>query len=152
MVKKPDAGEPPSGGGAGAGDAPRAWRLTFEYHDDKVRLVARQPVTMVSPPDDAELLERGKAGFWVELRDAKGRPLYRQVLHDPIQTDYEVFSPGESPTRVAAPEVKGVFQAVVPDLPDASDVVLHGSASRLELADQSGKQLLKAGLRPRKGR
>lgn len=155
MVGEHDAGAPSASGGGEAVEAPQAWRLTFEYHDDDVRLVARQQLAMVSPPDDTELLERGKAGYWVEVRDGAGRPLYRQVLHDPIQTDYEVFSPepGQSPTRVAAPEVKGVFQAVVPDLPGASEVVLHGRVSRLELADRAAKQLLKARLRgpsPRK--
>lgn len=141
----PNAPRPQEGNDATRG----AWRLTFEYRDDTVRLVAQQRVAMLAPPDDSEALERGRAGYWVEVRDQHDRPLYSQVLHDPIQTDYEVFSPepGAIPQRVEAPEIKGVFQAVVPDLPEAIDVVLHGRANRRELADQAAQPLVRAALR-----
>jgi hypothetical protein len=141
---------PPRADGGDNGEPPGwSWRLTFEYDADRVRIVARQHVAMLAPPDDSELIGSAKAGYWVELRDAKGRSIYRQIVHDPIQHDFEVFSPepGTSPTRVEAPQPKGVFQAVVPDLPGATEVVLYGRGSRLELAEKSAKQLVKAPLR-----
>lgn len=129
-----DAGPPPEP----TADRPRpevpahAWRLTFEYEGDEVRLVGRQRVEMLAPVDDAPLLERGQDGYWIELRDESDGSVYRQVLHEPIATQYEVFSPepGALPHHVAAPEVRGMFQAVVPDLPQGRSIALHGPAGR----------------------
>lgn len=139
---------PPETTVSDGGPTPSAWRLTFEYEGDVVRLVVQQRVAMVAAPDDAELLARGKAGFWVEVRDAGGKVLYQQVIHNPIRHDYEVFSPDpdEAPRRVEAPELKGVFQAVVPDLPGATEVVLYGRAGNQETAERDAKQLVKGKL------
>ena len=116
-----------------SGDEPAAWRLTFEYDTRGVRLVAQQRVAMLAPADDSDLTYAARSGYWVELRDATGHGLYRQVLANPIRTHFEVHSPApdEVPGRVAAPAAiaGGVFQVVVPDLPDAVDVVLHGTAA-----------------------
>jgi hypothetical protein len=111
---------------------PSAWRLTFEYDDTGVRLVAQQRVAMLAPPDDSDLTYAARSGYWVEVRDAEGRGLYRQILVDPMPSHFEVHSPepGALPTRVAVPAgTPGVFQAVVPDLPGAHDVVLHALAA-----------------------
>jgi hypothetical protein len=137
-----DADHPGSG-------QPSAWRLTFEYDGDEVRIVGRQRVAMVAPPDDSELLERGHAGYWIEVRTAKNRVLYRQVLHDPLQTDMEVFpaDPSQPIERVPVQRPKGVFQVVVPDLPGGEQTVLHGRGSRQEIQERSTKQLVKSPLR-----
>lgn len=125
-----DDAEPPSDSAPteAAPREPAAWRLTFEYEGDSVRLVGRQPVSMLAPVDDAELLARGQEGYWIEVRDEGGRPLYQQVLHQPLQTHYEVFSPepGVRPHLVPNPDVRGAFSAVVPDLPDGAVVVVQG--------------------------
>ena len=128
---------------------PAAWRVTFEYDGDQIRIVAQHQVAMVAPPDDAESLARGRAGYWVEVRDARGRPLYQQVITRPIQHDYEVFSPDpdEALRRVAATEPGGVFQAVVPDLANGHEIVLFGRMSAHELASRAPRQLVKARLR-----
>jgi hypothetical protein len=146
---------PPDAAPPGGEPTPAAWRLTFEFEDDKVRVVAQQRVAMMAPPDDTELLEGARAGYWAEVRDADGEILYRQVLHAPIQHQYEVHSPepGEPSHHVDAPRPKGVFQVVVPDLPAGREVVIYGRASVEELAERSAKQLAKAVLRetPRAG-
>ena len=36
--------------------------------------------------------EKNQSGFWYELRDAKERKLYHQVMQSPIPFDVEVFS------------------------------------------------------------
>lgn len=136
---------------------PAAWRLTFEYEGNAVRIVMQQRVAMLAPPDDAALLERGRAGYWIEVRDGRGQVLYQQVLHAPIQHEYEVFSPdsAEPPRRVEATEPKGVFQVVVPDVPGGRQIVLHGRVSARDLATRAPRQLVKATLRetpPRAGR
>lgn len=138
----------------GTGDSPpedrslRAWRVTFSYEGDRVSVIAQQRVAMVSPPDDLELLERGRAGYWVEVRDTDGRPIYHQVLSRPIQTDYEVHSPDptEAPRRVAAIDPRGVFQVVVPDRPDGHEIVLYGRPSAEEVETHKARQLVKARL------
>lgn len=113
------------------GAEPVAWRLTFRYDEDGVRLSARQRVAMLAPPDDSDRTRSARAGYWVELRDADGHGVYRQILVDPMPVTYEAHSPlpGARPTRVPAPAGdSGIFQAVVPDLPAAEEVVLHGLA------------------------
>jgi hypothetical protein len=134
------------------GAGPRAWRVTFEYDAEEVRIVAQQRVAMVAPPDDADLLERGDAGYWVEVRDAEGQTLYRQVLATPLQHEYEVFSPdpAEGIRRVAAEQPAGVFQAVVPDVEGAHEIVLRGRPSPDEVERRAPKQLVKARLRERR--
>lgn len=126
-----------------------AWRVTFEYEGGETRVVAQQRVQMLAPPDDAELLARGTAGYWVEVRDSEGRTLYRQVLHTPIRDEHEVFSPepGVSPRHVTAVEPKGVFQVVVPDLPEGHEILLHGRSSTKEVATRAARRLAKARLR-----
>jgi len=69
-----------------------AVRLIFEYDGENVRLVSRQHVDMAPPPSDALDGFAGQKGFWAELRGADGGLLYRQVMHDPIRRDVEVFS------------------------------------------------------------
>jgi hypothetical protein len=126
-----DAGPPPSAGAAEAtagGTPPSAWRLTYSYDSSGVRLVAQQRVAMVAPQDDSDLTAAGRAGYWVELRDDSGEALYRQVITDPFRHTAEVHSPlpGTASTHVPTVDVAGAFQVVVPDLPGAHEVVLHG--------------------------
>lgn len=123
----PPPGRPPEADDDGARGTGHAWRLTFAYEGDDVRVVDRRRVRMQAPADDSARVERAEDGFWLEVRDASDTAVYRQVLHEPIATEYEVFSP-ERMRHVAVPDVRGVFQTVVPDLPDAADVVLHGPA------------------------
>lgn len=139
-----DAGSPPppdEGTPAPAEPpAPASWRLTFEYEGDTVRLVGRQQVEMQAPPDESSLVEGAEDGYWVEVRDSDDQPVYRQVLHEPIQTEYEVFSPEGSMRHVAAPEVKGVFQTVVPDLASGDAVVLHGPSAQGPGGEEEGTE------------
>lgn len=115
---------PPPEGDSG----PAAWRLTFTYTGDEITLVAQQRLAMVAPPDDSALTLNARAGTWIELRDANGHGLYRQVLNDPVSAGYEVTPRSADEVAVVAATVDrptGAFTVVVPDLPDAVDVVLH---------------------------
>jgi hypothetical protein len=106
---------------------PSAWRLTFAYDGSDIRLVAQQRVAMIAPPDDSDRTYAARAGTWVEVRDASGHGLYRQILADPVRHGYEVHSddPAEGSREVEPESPSGVFQVVVPDLPEGEDVVLH---------------------------
>lgn len=124
-----DAGPPPGIRDA-SGDTgePRAWRLTYTFDAQGVRLAAQQQVATTAPPDDGPRIPSGAAGYWVELRDGEGAPLYRQLLSDPFHPVLEAHSPepGTSPTHVPVREPSGAFQVVVPALPEAAEVVLQG--------------------------
>jgi hypothetical protein len=132
-----DAGGPPAGTGPASGAPARpepgpseprgALRLTFAYTGDEVTIVSQQHVDMLAPAGEAARIEPGQPGFWVELRDERGEVLYQQTLHHPVRHEAEVFSPEGSITTVPV-EPTGTFQVVVPDLPHASAVVVHGSA------------------------
>ncbi len=126
-----DAGSPtlpPRDDGTPPDTAPRAWLLVFEYDEGGVRLVERQRIEMLAPPDDSELTQQGRAGHWIELRNSNGEALYRQVIAQPFRVSAEVFSPreGATPRRAPVEVVEGRFQVVVPDLPAATDVVFFG--------------------------
>jgi hypothetical protein len=106
-----------------------AIRLIFEYDGDEVRLISRQHVDMPVPPTDALERYEGQQGSWAEVRDADDTTLYRQILHDPIRRDAEVFSDGpeQSIARVPVERPTGVFFVLVPDFPEADHVALMNS-------------------------
>ncbi len=118
-------------------NGPRAWRLTYAYDADGIRLVAQQRISTIAPPDDSDLTERGRAGYWVELRDGAGEALYRQVITNPFRTAGEAHTPvpGRHPTHVPTVAPEGAFQVVVPDLAGAHEVVLHGLTEPGESAE-----------------
>jgi hypothetical protein len=112
----------------GSGRAARSVRLIFSYDGDDIRLESRQPVEMLAPPSDPVEGYANQTGFWTEVRDARGSVLHRQVLHDPVRRDAEVFSPDpeHSIARVPIERPHGVFWVVVPLAPGADHVALMG--------------------------
>jgi hypothetical protein len=115
----------------GSGRAARSVRLIFSYDGDDVRLESRQPVEMLAPPSDPVEGYANQLGFWTEVRDAQGSVLHRQVLHNPVRRDTEVFSPDpeHSIARVPIERPHGVFWVVVPLVPGADHVALMGPAA-----------------------
>jgi hypothetical protein len=115
------------------GAAPEgALRLTFSYDRKGIHLEEIQPLEgMPTPPTDP--IEHGpEAGFWYELRDAGGRTLYRQVAHDPLRQEVEVYTEGAPIDRQAVEGYADTFTLLVPSLEGATTIVLFGSP--LELA------------------
>jgi hypothetical protein len=109
--------------------APNAVRLTFSYAGDEVKLVSQQAVQMVVPPSDPVKSYKKEKGFWAELKGDQDKTLYRQVMHNPTRNDAEVFSddPNQSISRAPAPQRKGVFVVVVPQVAEAAHVALSRS-------------------------
>jgi hypothetical protein len=108
-----------------------AVRLILRYEGADISLVSRQRVAMVVPPSeplDVSLEER--SGFWLEVRDEAGNALYRQLMHDPIRHDVEVFSddPERSVARVPVEHPSGIFSVVLPAPEDADHVALIGTS------------------------
>lgn len=113
-------------------------RLTFAYDENGIRLIHSQRVEMIAPPALTLRPQEGQAGYWVEVRDAKGNLLYYRPLHDPVRADLEVFSddPAQPIMRIPNPLRSGEFTVLVPDLPDAESFILHGppTGPRLKVA------------------
>ena len=127
----------------------RALRLTFSYERANVQLNAVQRVTMRPLPADP-LQESGNAtGFWVELRDAADRPLYRRVTQNPVRFAAE-FPTAESDRPLAwgdLDEPRGTFVLVVPDLPAAQTVLLFSSPPGPEGSGQPASELVRFDLK-----
>jgi hypothetical protein len=102
--------------------------MTFQVSDGDVQLVRTERLNMICPPAIGERPEAGKhGGFWVELRDAEGRPLFHRVLHLPLADSVEVFSPDGTIKREFGPSGSSrVFEVLLPDHEDASSVALMG--------------------------
>jgi hypothetical protein len=128
-----------------------AVRLMFGYKGSRVRLLESQRVEMLAPAGEPDPIPKRSSGFWVELRDARGRGLYQQVLYQPIRYEVEVFPENHrDPMRyqpVNNPE--GVFVVVVPDLPDAQTLVLFASPPEPAKASEPAAELLRVPLRKR---
>ena len=104
-----------------------ALRVTFEYEGAQVRMISRQRVEMTSLPSHARDGYERHVGFWYELRDATNKTVYRRVIHNPIQADYEVFSSEGSVARRPIANPRGTFEIVVPELTGAPHLVLYGT-------------------------
>src|SRR5437867_263827 len=104
----------------------RALRLLFEYEGNNVKLVSVQRLEMKAPPPQAPPPDVPGHGAWFELRDREGKSMYRRVIHDPLSGDLEV--PSDNPerplARVKAPQKRGIFYLVAPDIPQARKVAL----------------------------
>jgi hypothetical protein len=108
--------------------------MIVAFEGEQVHLVSQQSAEMVLPPSDQVQDLQEQKGFWYELRDACDRPLYRRVMHNPMQQDLEVFSddPEQSIARQPAPNRKGVFVVVVPDTEEGRTVTLSSSRHQVE--------------------
>jgi hypothetical protein len=126
---------------------PRALRLTFRYSGMKAELTARQPVDMTVPPSEPKVLEGDRWGSWIELRDAKNRVLYQQILHDPLPVDAE--APGEPDQgqllRRPIDQPEGVFEVIVPNMAEARTLRLY--ASRMQAEPEPAAELLRLPMR-----
>ncbi len=101
-----------------------AYRVTFEYQGDQVRKVGQQRIAMTAPPSHELAPSPNSTGFWYELRDDKNNTVYRRVMQNPIQTTVEVFSPTGTITRRPVQNPSGTFQVVVPEVQQATNLVL----------------------------
>ncbi len=111
----------------------RSLRVTLAW-DGKalvVRRIAR--VAMMAPASEASPPKEGSVGFWVELRDRKGGMRYCRILHNPIPTHVEVFSPNVIERQPVAP-APTEFDVIVPDYDEAGELVVWSSPLEFEKA------------------
>lgn len=105
----------------------RALRLLIEYDGRKLAVRERQQVEMATPPSDPLRGYDGQSGFWYELRDAKGRVLYRRIVNNPIRYEAEAHDPETGIRRYPIEKPRGVFAVLVPVLPEADSLVVVSS-------------------------
>jgi hypothetical protein len=107
-----------------------ARRLTFRVKGGAVELISSERVEMIAPDPNPE---RDPESFRVELRDAEDATVYSSSIHNPVEPEREVFSPDpEEPIRyVPDPDREAAFQVIVPDLEEASDLVLDAPQSMM---------------------
>jgi hypothetical protein len=112
-----------------AQNEPKAIRLIFAYAGDRIELTDAQRLAMFVPPSDSLEPERERSGFWVEVRDANEQPLFRRLMHHPIETTREVFpaDPHGEIIRTPVADRRGVFSVVIPELTAARSLALVGS-------------------------
>ena len=103
-------------------------RLTFRVVSGEVRLESHARLEMICPPSVGECPKAGHSGYWMELRDARGHVLFHRLLHAPLGNSVEVHSPDGNIRRVFGPPVDNIFEALVPDTPQAVSMVLMGES------------------------
>jgi hypothetical protein len=111
-----------------------ALRISFAYDGDKItlagstRVAMRVPAPATPPPDEKQ------AGYWLEVRGRDHELLYHRPIHDPLQRDVEVFGdePGGPLRRTPSRRASGSFEVLIPDLPAATQFILHGPAAGAE--------------------
>ena len=115
-------------------------RLTFTYNQSDLRIVAVQRVAMIPPPGEPQPIHPGQAGFWVELRGGDDDLLYQRVLHTPFRYEVEVFEERSIHSeKINSPQ--GMFELLVPDIPQAQTLRLFGSPPEPEAVNRSATEL-----------
>ena len=110
-------------------DEPRAVQLIFSYRGEDITLLEAHRVAMFVPPSDSLENAGARSGFWIELCDSTERPIFRQAMHHPIASDYEVF-PADPRGEIIRQPVKareGAFSIVIPEMPEARTLCFIGS-------------------------
>ena len=111
------------------GAQPAALRLTFTYRGTEIRLTSVARVDMVTLPSDGLRTIEPRSGFWYEMLDEHGNPLYRRVIENPVRMSAEVRSddPDHPLTREVIASPEGLFVLHVPDLKAAQTLAFYSS-------------------------
>lgn len=129
-------------------------RLTFRYEGEKITLGRRESVAMIAPSPAFPLPQKGDSGFWYEVRDDRGRTLYCRAMFNPVRFEREVFpeDPAKSPHWVKIERPAGIFELLVPDIPEAVEVVLFSSPFKPEESGKPAKEIARYPVREEPGR
>ena len=130
----------------------RALRLTLEYKDHQFRVLERHFLNKRTQPSDTILdkeKDKPQSGFWIELRDANERAVYRQVLHNPVPVSVEIHSADKhNPIRREInPNPECVFGLLIPDLPNAETLVIVSSPLKADAMFEPASDLARFSLR-----
>lgn len=138
----------------GSAASRRALRLTFAYEGREIRLTGVQalekqvrPSAPLREPAD----EKPRSGFWVELQTSDGKPLYRQEMNNPVRFHAEVTDGKRGFTNQPIAEPRGVFFVIVPEVPEAEQVVVFSSPLGPEARPAAAEPVARFPLREKRG-
>jgi hypothetical protein len=142
---EPEDVTPVATGDAAATDI--ALRLTFSYNREGVTLDFIQTLEEMPTSESDPLKHEQEAGFWCELRDADNTTLYRQVMHNPLRYDAEVYLEDEETiVRQVFNDYAGTFDLLVPKLATATQIALFSSPLNPETLGEAAAELATFGL------
>lgn len=140
MATDPDDTPPAGSGGTRPEDMRRyrhTWRLRFEFDGRELHLRSRTKVAMIAPPSMSRRPEVGTdIGVWVELVDDDGRPVFHRVVPGALSTRVEHHTPGRTPEVYVSDPQPGVFEVLVPDVPEGHQIVVNGPSLDRERASE----------------
>ena len=119
-----------------------ALRLTFSYNREGVTLDFIRTLEEMPTPESDPLEHDPEAGFWYELRDADNTTFYRQVLHNPLRYDAEIYLEGEETiVRQVFDDYADTFDLLVPALATATQIALFTSPLNPETLGEAATEL-----------
>lgn len=113
-----------------------AFRIGLSLEDGRATVTSIYRVAMRAPASASGQPAEGQSGVWVELRGAGGRVLYHRPLRTPHADSVEVFDDAETGAIRRVPSARPrvlKFDVIVPDLPTASELILHGAQDPSEV-------------------
>lgn len=120
-------------------------RLVYAYEGDEIKLVSKQSVDMRLPTPETKQDVLNSPGLRYELRNKAEHSLFANIVENPIRNDIEVFSdnPEHTARRVEMPQKKGVFVLLVPEVPEAENLVFleNKPSERTERALKAGEPM-----------
>jgi hypothetical protein len=125
-----------------AGTTDSALRLTFSYNREGVTLDSIRTLEEMATPESDPIEHDPEAGFWYELRDADNTTLYRQVLHNPVRYDAEIYLEDEQTiVRKVFDDYADTFDLLVPALATATQITLFSSPLNPETFGEAATEL-----------
>jgi hypothetical protein len=118
--------EPLESGGGGSG-TDTAYRLTFSYNRESVTLDFIEMLEEMPTPESDPLEHDEESGFWYELRDADNATLYRQVVHNPLRYDAEIYLEDATIARQLFDDYADSFDLLVPAFSNGIQIALFSS-------------------------
>jgi hypothetical protein len=126
-------------------NAPRyrtSLRLTFQYEHEHIELIDKKQFNIIALPSIGIKPEAGKnSGFWIELCDSDNRVIYYRVLHNPIPYTVESYSPDQKIHIRQVESIKGKFEILIPDIPEATKILLYSSPLNLERSLEPAREI-----------
>lgn len=106
-------------------------RLYFSYEGEKISLLSHKRLKMIPLPSHPIPSDSRQSGFWYELKDKKGKTLYRRVTKNPLPFEIEIHTGDrKQPLKWQKnKKTKGEFILLIPDIEDAHEIVLMGTKS-----------------------
>jgi hypothetical protein len=116
-----------------------AFRVALSFEDGKATIGGLQRVAMRAPASAPGLPAEGQTGVWVALKAEDGTVLYHRALRTPQLDSVEVFEDEKSGAirRVPTTRRAAKLDVILPDLPDAAELVLYGPTNMRDAKSQS---------------